>query len=229
MGKRGVEDMINEIEIFIDNCKFQPWSSNRIIVQKDELESLLNELKLKMPSEIERSKKIMRNKELILSDARTRSEAMITEASNEARKLVDNSEIVALANIRAEEIMNMVNQEANEIIEAANQEANEIRFGMMEYTTDMLNNIQSYIQNTMEVEKTNYSNLIESLQNNVMVIEANRKEIEEQKETLQGSRNMGQNGDLSGDSVFAAPENTHVQEASIYEEEAAVAMPIKES
>jgi hypothetical protein len=180
MGKKGVEDMINEIEMFIDSCKFQAFSSDRIIVPKSELESMLNELRLKLPSEMERSKKIMRNKEGILTDARTRAEAIVTEASNEARRLVDESEIVTLANLQAEEIIRQANQDRNVIIDQANMEAMEIRLGMMEYTTGMLNDIEKYVHQTMEVEKTNYENLIESLQNNADVIEANRKEIEEQ-------------------------------------------------
>lgn len=180
MGKKGVEDMINEIEMFIDSCKYVAFSSDRISVPKSELEAMLNELRLKMPSELERSKKIMRNKEGIMTDARTRAEAIITEASNEARRLVDESEIVTLANIQAEEILKQANMDRNAIIEQANAEAAEIRLGMMEYTTGMLNDIEKYIQATMEVERTNYENLIESLQNNAAVIDANRKEIEEQ-------------------------------------------------
>ncbi len=180
MGKKGVEDMINEIEMFIDSCKFQAFSSDRIIVPKSELEAMLNELRLKLPSEMERSKKIMRNKEGILTDARTRAEAIVNEASNEARRLVDESEIVTLANIQAEEILRQANSDRNAIIEQANVEATEIRLGMMEYMTGMLDDIEKYIHQTMEVEKTNYENLIASLQNNADVIEANRKEIEEQ-------------------------------------------------
>lgn len=180
MGKKGVEDMINEIEMFIDSCKYVAFSSDRISVPKSELESMLNELRLKMPSELERSKKIMRNKEGIMTDARTRAEAIVTEASNEARRLVDESEIVTLANIQAEEIIRQANIDRNTIIEQANAEAADIRLGMMEYTTGMLNDIEKYIHATMEVEKTNYENLIESLQNNAAVIDANRKEIEEQ-------------------------------------------------
>lgn len=180
MGKKGVEDMINEIEMFIDSCKYVAFSSDRISVPKSEFEAMLNELRLKMPSELERSKKIMRNKEGIMTDARTRAEAIITEASNEARRLVDESEIVTLANIQAEEILKQAQMDRNAIIEQANAEAAEIRFSMMEYTTGMLNDIENYVQATMEVEKQNYESLIESLQNNANVIEANRKEIEEQ-------------------------------------------------
>lgn len=47
MAKKGIEEMISEIEIFIDNCKYKPLSSSMIIVPKDDLEQMLNELKLK--------------------------------------------------------------------------------------------------------------------------------------------------------------------------------------
>lgn len=180
MGKKGVEDMINEIEMFIDSCKFQAFSSDRIIVPKGDLEAMLNELRLKLPSEIERSKKIMRNKEGILTDARTRAEGIIEEASQQAKRMVDESEIVTLANMQADDIIRQANNDRLAIIDQANQEALEIRIGMMEYTTGMLEDIRKYVSQTMEAERTNYENLIESLQNNADIIEANRREIEEQ-------------------------------------------------
>lgn len=180
MGKKNVEDMISEIEMYVENSKFQAFSSDRIIVSKNDLKSMLNELRIKMPGEIERSKKIMRNKEGILTDARTRAESIIEEASQQAKRMVDESEIVTLANMQADEIIRQANNDRLAIIDQANQEALDIRIGMMEYTTGMLEDIRKYVSQTLEAERTNYQNLIESLQNNADVIEANRREIEEQ-------------------------------------------------
>ena len=123
MGKQGVEEMIDEIEVFIESCKYQPLSSNKIVVPKDELERMLNELKLKLPSEIERCKKIMRNKEAILASARTRSDAIISESVNEANRLVDTNHITELANARANEILESARSEAQQIVDDANAEA----------------------------------------------------------------------------------------------------------
>lgn len=184
MGKKGIEDMINEIEIFVDSCKFQPLSSNKIVVPKDELESMLNELKLKMPGEIDRCKKIMRNKDAILSDARNRADAMVAEATNEAARLVDENQIVQLANIRANEIIQMANDQANQIIMAANKEADEVRVGALLYTKDHLDSVSQYLMKTLEAEKANFSNLVKSLENDTMIIDSNKKEIEEQISAL---------------------------------------------
>ena len=49
-----IEQIIEEIEEYIDGCKYQALSSSKIIVNKDELEELLNELRSKTPEEIKR-------------------------------------------------------------------------------------------------------------------------------------------------------------------------------
>ena len=49
-----IEQIISEIEEYIDGCKFQPLSNSKIIVNKEELEELLTELRMKTPDEIKR-------------------------------------------------------------------------------------------------------------------------------------------------------------------------------
>lgn len=190
MGKKGVEEMIDQIEIFIDNCKYQPLSQNKIIVHKDELESMIQELKLKLPSEIERCKKIMRNKEAILADARTRSDAIITESVNEANRLVDQHQITELANIRANEILEMARNQAQQIVDQASEEANEIRLGAMYYTKDKLAEMKDIFTRIHDMEKENYRTLIESLENDNYVIETNMNEMEANINLLTASSNM---------------------------------------
>lgn len=49
-----IEQIIEEIEEeFVESCKYQPLSS-KIVVNKEELEELLRELRLKTPDEIKR-------------------------------------------------------------------------------------------------------------------------------------------------------------------------------
>ncbi len=191
MGKKGVEEMIDQIEIFLENCKYQPLSQNKIIVQKQELESMINELKLKLPSEIERCKKIMRNKEAILADARTRSDAIISESVNEANRLVDQHQVTELANIRANEILDMARNQAQQIVDQATEEANEIRLGAMYYTKDKLSEMRDIFNKIHDMEKENYRTLIESLENDTYVVETNMSEMEANINLLTASGNAG--------------------------------------
>ena len=64
-----IEQIIEEIEEYVESCKYQPLSTTKIIVNKEEIEELLRELRLKTPDEIKRYQKIISNKEAILQDA----------------------------------------------------------------------------------------------------------------------------------------------------------------
>ncbi len=187
MGKKGVEDMIEEISMFLDNCKPQAFSNNKIIVPKDEIEQMLDELKLKLPSEIERCKKIMRNKEAILASARTRSDAIISESVNEANRLVDSNHITELANIRANEILDMARNQAQQIVGDATAEANEIRLGAMAYTKDRLSEMRAMFTSMLEVDGEHYRNLVESLENNVFTLDTNMNEMDASINLLTGN------------------------------------------
>ncbi len=75
-----IEQIIDEIEAYIDSCKYQPLSNTKIIVNREELEELLDELRLKTPEEIKRYQKIISNKEAILADVQVKAYAMIAES-----------------------------------------------------------------------------------------------------------------------------------------------------
>ena len=72
-----IEQLIDEIEDYINSCKYQTLSKTNIIVNKDEIDELLRELRMKTPDEIKRYQKIISNKEAILEDARTKAQALI--------------------------------------------------------------------------------------------------------------------------------------------------------
>ena len=52
-----IEQIIDEIDEFIESCKFQPLSATKIIVNKEEIEELLVELRLRIPEEIKKYQK----------------------------------------------------------------------------------------------------------------------------------------------------------------------------
>ena len=82
-----MEQIIEEIEEYIDGCKFQPLSSTKIIVNKEELEELIAELRAKTPEEVKRYQKIISNKEAILADAQAKAEQIIAQA----QEILDNA------------------------------------------------------------------------------------------------------------------------------------------
>ena len=68
-----IEELIEDIYDFVEECKMQPLSSTKVIVPKDELYDLLDELRLRTPDEIKRYKKMLENKDAILQDAEAKA------------------------------------------------------------------------------------------------------------------------------------------------------------
>ena len=78
-----IEETIDEIEVFIDNCKSAALSHEKIIVQKSEMEALIRKLRANTPDEIKRYQKVISQKEEILNDAREKADAMIADTADD--------------------------------------------------------------------------------------------------------------------------------------------------
>ena len=129
-----IEQIIEEIEEYIDrDCKFQPLSQTKIIVNKEHMDELLRELRMKTPDEIKRYQKIIANRDAILADAKAKADAMIEEAQVQTTELVSEHEIMQQAYAQANEIVTQATAQAQEIVDNATMDANEIRIGAIQY------------------------------------------------------------------------------------------------
>ena len=107
-----IEALIDEIEEFINSCKFQTLSTTRIIVNKDEIDGLLRELRMSTPDEIKRYQKMISNRDAILDDAKKKAEALINEATIQTNQLVNEHEIMQQAYSKANEVVTMATNQA---------------------------------------------------------------------------------------------------------------------
>ncbi len=92
-----IEQLIDELEEYIESCKPKFMSSSEIIVNKEEIDELLRDLRMKTPDEIRRYQKIISNKEAILNDARAKAQALIDEATVHTNELISEHEIMQQA------------------------------------------------------------------------------------------------------------------------------------
>ena len=145
-----IEQIIDEIEEYIDTCKFQPLSTTKIIVNKDQLDELLRELRMKTPDEIKRYQKIIANKDAILADAQAKAENMLQDAQIQTSELVSEHEIMQQAYAQANQIVTAATEQAQQILDNATSDANDIRIGAMQYTDDLMANAENIIGHTLD-------------------------------------------------------------------------------
>ena len=172
-----MEQIIEEIEEYIDGCKFQPLSNTKIIVNKEELEELIGELRAKTPEEIKRYQKIISNKEAILADAQAKADQIIAQAQVQTTELVSEHQIMQQAYAQANEVVMIATKQAQEILDNATNEANSLRMGAMAYTDEQLHGIEDVLSNAIDTSRARYDNLITSLQGFLDVVSQNRSQL----------------------------------------------------
>lgn len=172
-----IEQIIEEIEEYVESCRFQPLSTTKIVVNKEELEELLRELRLKTPDEIKRYQKIISNKDAILADAQAKADAIIAEAEAKAREMVSQSEIMQQAYAQANETVNNANAQGQAIVDAATTDANNIRYSAITYTDDMLANLSNIMDAAINDAGAKYNAYMESIQACYSVVKQNREEL----------------------------------------------------
>ena len=177
-----IEQLIDEIEDYIASCKYKTLSNTQIIVNKEEIDSLLRELKLKTPDEIKRYQKIISNKEAILNDAREKAEKLIKETTIHTNELISEHEIMQQAYAQANEIVTLATKQAQEILDNATTEANSMRAAAMQYTDGILANLEALITQTVHDASVRYDTLLNSLNGFNDIIKANRSELYPQEE-----------------------------------------------
>ncbi|MCM1125115.1 MAG: vacuolar family H+-ATPase subunit H [Lachnospiraceae bacterium] len=172
-----IEQLIDEIETYIDGCKYQPLSNTKIIVNKEEIDELLRELRMKTPDEIKRYQKIISNKEAILNDARAKAEALVNDAMVHTNELISEHEIYQQAYAQATIVVKQASQQAQEILDNAVMEANNMRAAATQYTDDILANIESLMTQTMKMTQDHYESFITALNHYNDIVNANRVEL----------------------------------------------------
>ena len=180
-----IEQRIDELEQYIDNCKFKAFSTDIIMVNKDEIDELLHELRNETPEEIKRYQKLISNREAILEEARQKANELINDATRQTNKLISEHQIMQQAYAQANEIVELATKQAQEILDTATIEANNVKAAAMQYTDDILANLENIINHTINQATNDYSTLINDLNQVEEIVSTNRASLSQTEEEIQ--------------------------------------------
>ena len=172
-----IEQMIDQIEDFIDSCRYQTFSKTNIIVDKDELDALLEELRSKTPDEIRHYQRIIANKEQILDDAKRRAEEMINEATVHPNELVNEHEIMQQAYAQANEIVRLATQQGQDILDKAMSEERAIKEATNQYVDSLLADVEKSTLSARNNLTAIFSNFHNEMSDYIDTVQQNRSEL----------------------------------------------------
>lgn len=140
--------LIDQLEAAINNGWHIPLTSD-VIVNEEEVLRILDEMRSRIPQEVQQAKRLLQEKDRVLAQAREERERIVALAGQEAARLTEESEITRAAMVRAQTI-----------VERAKREAESIRKGADEYVVEVLGDLQRQLEQ-----------LLRTVNNGIMVIQ----------------------------------------------------------
>lgn len=133
-----------------------------VIIRNAEMEATLDRIDASIPEDIKEAEIILRRRDEMYSEAQNRAERIINDAQSEAARVLSESELLRAvqqeaAKIReqvindCEEIKNQAMQEAENTKIQAMQEAIKIREGAENYAEQILNNLDTDLNQLQQI------------------------------------------------------------------------------
>lgn len=148
-----VYDLLDQIESLVEESKTTFFSS-QVRVDRDELVSLLRELKAKLPVQLERASALMRESErrlenaqsqasAIVAAAQSRSSTIIRDANERAQFLTSQENVTAMATEKARTILNTAQAKADKLVRGADNYSTAVLTELSEQLAKASHGVQS--------------------------------------------------------------------------------------
>lgn len=110
-----VDELLDQIELILEKGFTLPLLNGRVVVRADEINSIIEEIRIRMPREINEARRITSDRNDIVADARKAADDIRRHAEERARAMVSKDEITRRATIQANETISIANTKARQI------------------------------------------------------------------------------------------------------------------
>jgi cell division septum initiation protein DivIVA len=183
-----IEQEIDDIFDFVESCRMQRLSSTKVVIPKDELYDLLDDLRRDIPDEVKKYQKILRQREKILDEAKSQADTILSDAQEQYKALVEEHAIMQEAYQQADITLREANEQAAQIIANARAQAEEIGNGAIYYTRDMLEQAENTMAAALDAATSNARALEAAMQGHLNIIRQNKSELVIQNSEAASSR-----------------------------------------
>ena len=137
-----VKTLLNMLSTMVDEAKNAPLSSEKCVLNRDEVLDLLDEIRAQLPTELERAQKLIAARDDYVEAAKRDVERMMQKAEFEAKSKVSDSEVLAAARQKSHDIVARAEDRTREMYRVAN-----------EYSEDVLRRTEEAMQAALEEVK----------------------------------------------------------------------------
>ena len=167
--KSRTKEIIERLQTIMDGASPVPLASGKVMIYKDEVQSLLTELAGQIDMELKTYHEVNDRRGKIINEAKKEAEKIIYQAERSASRMRVNKRTT---NVDPVDFSMLSQEELDEL-----DNANEIYGASLIYTDEMLTEVSKLISDTYENMKNDYEIVLQAMQEKIDTLAANRKEL----------------------------------------------------
>src|SRR5437588_12353752 len=133
--------LIDRLEALVTGAKRVPISG-KLMLDEQELADLIDQMRTVLPEEVRAARKVLRERDSIISEAQQQADDLLKNAHEQAEMLLDQQGLMAEAEARANQYMEEVEGAAQDRINGADDYARQVLTQLREQLSRHLNTIE---------------------------------------------------------------------------------------
>ena len=138
-----VNSLLDKLENIIAGAWRIPMTKGKCAVSAQEIQNLIDDIRLALPKEIKQAKIIVEDRNNILNDARQEAKNIIGSAQKQARYIISETHIVKQSK-----------RTATKMLLEAKHKTNDMRQNKNEYVESLIDNLEKALQLTLKNFRT---------------------------------------------------------------------------
>ena len=138
MNEQGMEEIISTLYEMIQNARNMPFGADKVIVERDKVLDLLDELTNQLPGELKQAKTIVESRSDVINNAKREAENILKQAQQQARQLISQEAVFLEAK-----------QQANGIIRDAQAKSKELKSVAYAYVDNAMKQTEEAIAESL--------------------------------------------------------------------------------
>lgn len=151
-------NLLEQLEELLDRGTKVPLTG-RVMLDEDSVLEIIDGIRSGLPGEIREANLILAERDRILENARLESQRIIERAHNEAERLILENEIVQQSKEYSDDLVKQSQEYSDQIVQKAQEYSREVKMGALKYSDDLLNDIESKLEETYKAIKSSREEL----------------------------------------------------------------------
>ncbi len=166
LSEDNINSILRELTEYIDNSSRVPLT-NKVMVEGNYILEIVDKINAKLPEEMRQAKQVLEQSDKILDSIKAQGQSMLDNARSEAERIVQETEIVKMAQQEAEKIVQEATEYGENLVKNYNEQANQ-----------MINDAEAYVDSLLRHLEGNLDKVTAAVKSTRADFDANRVPVE---------------------------------------------------